>query len=105
MAKRRVTEPEIAEALRQAEAGVPVRQIISRLDVSEQTFYRWKRKFRSGREGDLWRFREIEEENRKLKQLVAELTLENHKLRDMMGGRESRGAKSGLRRSSSPERD
>jgi len=105
MAKRRVTEPEIAEALRQAEAGVPVRQIISRLDVSEQTFYRWKRKFRSGGEGDLWRFREIEEENRKLKQLVAELTLENHQLRDMMGGREGRGAKSGLRRSSSPERD
>ncbi len=105
MAKRRFTELQIADALRQAEAGVPVREIISRMQVSEQTFYRWKRKFRSGGEHDTWRFREIEDENHKLKQLVAELTLENRALRDIMDASEGRGARTKPRRSSSPQRD
>ena len=74
----------IAFALRQAESGTPVAEIIRRLGVSEQTFYRWKKQFAGLGVAELRRLRTLEEENRKLKQLVADLSLDKKMLQDVL---------------------
>jgi putative transposase len=84
MRKTRFTEEQIAHALRQAEAGTPVREVIRKLGVSEQTFYRWKRKFEGMGVAELRRLRQLEEENRKLKGLVADLSLDKRILQDVI---------------------
>ena len=84
MRKRRFTEEQIAHALRQAEAGTAVREVIRKLGVSEQTFYRWKRKFEGMGVAELRRLRQLEEENRKLKGLVADLSLDKRILQDVI---------------------
>jgi putative transposase len=84
MRKTRFTEEQIAHALRQAEAGTPVREVIRKLGVSEQTFYRWKRKFEGMGVAELRRLRQLEEENRKLKGLVADLSLDKRILQDVV---------------------
>ena len=76
MRKSKVTEEQIAHALREAEAGTPVKEVIRRLGISEQTFYRWKRKFEGMGVAELRRLRLLEEENNKLKRLVADLSLD-----------------------------
>ncbi len=75
MPKKGFTEEQIVYALRQAEAGTPVLEVCRKLGVTEQTFYRWKRKFAGLGVAELRRLRQLEEENHKLKQLVADLTL------------------------------
>src|SRR5215207_7127083 len=82
MKKTAFTEEQIAYALRQAEAGTPVADICRKLSVSEQTFYRWKKKFAGIGIAELRRLRQLEEENRTLKQLVADLTLDKHMLQE-----------------------
>jgi putative transposase len=84
MRKTRFTEEQITHALRQAEAGTPVREVIRKLGVSEQTFYRWKRKFEGMGVAELRRLRQLEEENRKLKGLVADLSLDKRILQDVI---------------------
>jgi putative transposase len=74
------TEEHIAYALRQAEAGMPVLDVCRKLGISEQTFYRWKKKFAGMGIAELRRLRQLEDENRQLKQLVADLTLDRHML-------------------------
>jgi putative transposase len=74
------TEEQITYALRQAESGTPVPEVCRKLGVSEQTFSRWKRKFAGMGVAELRRLRLLEEENRRLKQLVADLTLDRHML-------------------------
>ena len=78
MRKSRFTEEQIAFALKQAETGTPVAEVIRRMGVSEQTFYRWKKLYGGLGTGELRRLRQLEEENRKLKQLVADLSLDKH---------------------------
>ena len=82
MKKTAFTEEQIAYALRQAEAGTPVADICRKLGISEQTFYRWKKKFAGMGIAELRRLRQLEEENRTLKQLVADLTLDKHMLQE-----------------------
>jgi putative transposase len=65
MRKSQFTEEQIAHALREAEAGTPVKEVIRRLGISEQTFYRWKRKFEGMGVAELRRLRLLEEENNK----------------------------------------
>jgi putative transposase len=67
MKKTAFTEEQIAYALRQAETGTPVADICRKLGVSEQTFYRWKKKFAGMGIAELRRLRQLEEENRTLK--------------------------------------
>jgi len=76
MRKSRFTEEQIAMALRQAEAGTPVEEICRKLGVSQATFYRWKRKFGGLGVSELRELRQLREENRKLKGLVADLSLD-----------------------------
>ena len=84
MRKSRFTEEQIAFALRQSESGTPVSDVIRKLGVSEQTFYRWKRKFAGMGVAELRRMKQLEEENRRLKQLVADLSLDKQILRDVL---------------------
>ena len=78
MKKTRHSDEQIAFALKQAETGTPVAEVIRRMGISEQTFYRWKKVYGGLGVGELRRLKLLEEENRKLKQLVADLSLDKH---------------------------
>ena len=81
MKKSRYTEEQIIATLRQVDAGTKVQDIVRKLGVTEQTYYRWKAKF-GGMEGsDARKLRGLEDENRRLKHLVADLTLDNQALK------------------------
>ena len=84
MKKSRFTEEQIAHALRRAEMRTPAVEVYHKLSVTEQTFYRWKRKFAGMSVVELRRLPQVEEENRKLKQLVADLTLDKHMLQEAL---------------------
>lgn len=84
MKKSRFTEQQIAFALRQAEQGVAVEDITRKMGVSEATFYRWKKKFSGMGIAELRRLRQLEDENRKLKSLVADLSLDKAMLQDVL---------------------
>ena len=78
MKKTRYTEQQIAFALQQAEHGVPVKEVIRKMGITEQTFYRWKKKYAGLGSSELRHMKQLEEENRKLKQMVADLSLDKH---------------------------
>jgi putative transposase len=82
--KKRFTEEQIAFALRQAEGGTPVTEVCRKMGVSEQSFYRWKKKYEGMGVAELRRLRQLEEENRKLKKLVADLALDKHILQEVL---------------------
>ena len=82
--KKRYTEEQIAMALRQAEAGTPVAEICRKPQVTEQTFYRWKRKFGSLGTPEIRELRQLRDENKKLKQLVSDLSLDKHILQQSL---------------------
>jgi putative transposase len=84
MRKTAFTEEQVAHALRQAEAGTPVAEVCRKLGMSEQTFYRWKRKFAGMGVAERRRLRQLEDENRQLKQLVADLSLDKHMLQEVL---------------------
>jgi putative transposase len=83
MKRSKFTEEQITYALRQVEAGAPATQVCRELGITEQTFYRWRRKYAGMGVAELRRLRQLEEENRKLKQLVADLTLDKHMLQEV----------------------
>ena len=87
MKKKRYTEEQIAFALRQAESGTPVSEITRKMGVSEPTFYRWKKKYGELGVAEVRRLKQLEEENRKLKQLVADLSLDKRMLQDVVQGK------------------
>ena len=84
MKKGRFTEEQIAFALRQAETGTAVAEVIRKMGLSEQTFYRWKKQYAGMGVAELRRLKQLEEENRKLKQLVADLSLDKVMLQDVI---------------------
>ena len=84
MKKTRYTEEQIAYALKQAEIGTAVAEVIRRMGISEQTFYRWKKLYGGLGVGELRRLKQLEDENRNLKQLVADLSLDKHILQDVL---------------------
>ena len=84
MKKSRFTEQQIAYALRQSEQGTAASEICRKLGVSEPTFYAWKKKYAGMGVTELRRVKQLEEENRKLKQLVADLSLDKQMLQDVV---------------------
>ena len=84
MRKTKFTEEQIAFALRQAELGTPVAEVTRKMGISEQTFYRWKNKYGGLGSSELRRLRQMEDENKRLKRLVADLTLDKHMLQEVL---------------------
>lgn len=84
MKKSRYTEEQIAFALRQAETGTPVAEVLRKLGISEQTFYRWKKLYGGLGVGEVRRLKLLEEENARLKRLVADLSLDKVMLQDIV---------------------
>jgi putative transposase len=84
MKKTKFTEEQIAFALRQAETGTVVGEVCRKMGISEATFYHWKKKYGGLGISELRRLKQLEEENRKLKQLVADLSLDKKMLQDVV---------------------
>jgi putative transposase len=84
MKRSKFTEEQVAYALRQAESGTPVADVCRQLGVSEATFYLWKKKYAHLGVSEVRRMRQLEDENRRLKGLVADLTLDKHMLAEAL---------------------
>ncbi len=84
MKKSNYSAEQVAFAIRQAESGTSVPEIGHKMGISEQTFYRWKKKYVGMDVAEVRRLRVMEEENRKLKQLVADLSLDKQMLQDVL---------------------
>lgn len=84
MKKTKFTEQQIAFALKQAETGTSVQEVIRKLGISEQTFYNWKKKYGGLGPSELRRLKQLEEENFRLKKIVADLSLDKQMLQDVL---------------------
>ena len=84
MPKKRFSEGQIAFALRQAEAGTTVGEVRRKMGVTEATFYRWKKVYAGMGVAEIRRLKQLEDENAKLKRLVADLTLDKTMLQDVL---------------------
>ncbi len=84
MKRKRYTDEQVAFALRQAESGTAVEEICRKMGVSEPTFYRWKKRFAGMGVVEIRRLKQLEEENAKLKRLVADLMLDKTMLQDVL---------------------
>ncbi len=84
MRKTRFTEAQIVAALKEFDAGKSAQDICRALGINKQTFYNWKNKYSGMEAHDLKRLKELEEENRKLKQMYAELAMDNKVLKDVI---------------------
>ncbi len=84
MRSSRYSDEQIAMALRQAEVGTPVGEICRKLGITEATFYRWKKRFGGLGVSELRELRQLREENRKLKGLVADLSLDKTILQEAL---------------------
>ena len=84
MKRTKFTESQIVFALRQADTGVRVEEVCRKMGISEATFYNWKKKYGGIGVNELRRLRQLEEENGKLKKLVADLSLDKQMLQDIL---------------------
>jgi putative transposase len=82
--KKRFTQAQIVFALGQATSGTTVAEITRKMGISEPTFYRWKKLYAGMGVNEVRRLKQLEEENRKLKQIVADLTLDKQMLQDVL---------------------
>lgn len=84
MKKSKFTDQQIAFALKQAESGTAVEEVCRKLGISQQTFYRWKKQFAGLGTEELRRLKQLQEENKRLKSLVADLSLDKQILQDVL---------------------
>ena len=84
MKSSRYTAEQIAFAMRQAESGTAVTEVCRKMGIFEQSFYRWKKKYLGMGIPEVRRLNVLEQENRKLKQLVADLSLDKQMLQDVL---------------------
>jgi putative transposase len=81
MKKTRYSEEQIVGVLKEADAGIPVSEVCRKYGISDATYYNWKAKYGGMAASDVKRLKQLEDENRRLKQLVADLTLDNQALK------------------------
>ena len=84
MKKSKYTEEQIAFGLKQAELGTPVEEVCRKMGISDATFYNWRKKFGGLGPSEVRRLKQLEEENSKLKRLVADLSLDKVMLQDVL---------------------
>jgi putative transposase len=82
--KKKFSVEQIVAVLKQAEVGVPIAELIRKVGISEQTFYRWKSKYVGLEVDQVRQLKQLRDENTRLKQLVAELTLDKTMLQDVL---------------------
>jgi putative transposase len=81
MKRSRYSAEQVVRILKEAEAGITVTELCRKYGISDQTYYNWKAKYGGMVASDVKRLRQLEDENRRLKQLVADLTLDNQALK------------------------
>jgi putative transposase len=84
MKKSRFTETQIIKVLKEVEAGRQVKEVCRENDISEATYYNWKSKYGGMEASDVKKLKALEEENRRLKQMYAELSLDHKILKDVI---------------------
>ena len=84
MRKSKFTDEQIAFALKQSELGISVEEVCRKMRISEATLYVWRKKYGGVGPSELRRLRQLEEENRKLKQIVADLSLDKAMLQHVV---------------------
>ena len=84
MRKSKFSEHQIIAILKAVEAGRTVKDVCREHEISEATYYQWKSKYGGMEAADIRRLRELEEENQRLKQMYAELSLEHRILKDVL---------------------
>ena len=85
MKRKRFSVEQIVAVLKQAEVGVPVTELIRKVGISEQTLYRWKKQYTGLEVDQVRQLKQLQEENVRLKRLVADLTLDKVMLQDVLG--------------------
>jgi putative transposase len=84
MKKSRFTDQQIAFALQQAEGGTPVEEVCRKMGISQATFFRWKKVYGGLMPSEVRKLKQLEEENRRLRKLVADLTLDKEMLTEVI---------------------
>jgi putative transposase len=84
MKKSKFTESQIVKAIKENESGRSVEELCRELGIAKGTFYNWRKKYAGMEAQDLKRLKELEEENRRLKQMYADLALDNKMLKDVL---------------------
>ena len=84
MKRKRYSEEQIISILKEHEAGMAVRDLVRKYGVSEQSIYRWRARFGGMEVSDAKRLKALEEENRRLKRMVADLSLDKQMLEDVL---------------------
>jgi len=84
MKKSRFSEQQIAFVLRQAEEGTPIAEVCRKAGISEASFYAWRKKYGGLLPSEMRRLKQLEEENQRLKKLVADLSLDKEMLQDVI---------------------
>ncbi len=84
MKRSKFSEPQMAFILRQAEEGTPVAEVCRKAGISEATYYNWRKKYGGLMPSEMKRLKQLDEENQRLKRLVADLSLDKEMLQDVI---------------------
>ncbi|OGG94815.1 MAG: Hin recombinase [Candidatus Lambdaproteobacteria bacterium RIFOXYD2_FULL_50_16] len=84
MKKSKFSDQQVSLALLEAEQGTSVQEVVRRIGITEQTFYRWKKKYQGMMPSELRKMKQIEEENSRLRKLVADLSLDREMLQEAL---------------------
>ena len=82
--RKRFTESQIVAAIKKQESGIAVKEITRELGISDATFYNWKAKYGGMEASDIAKMRELEKENKELKKMFAEMSIENRALKNLL---------------------